>query len=350
MTGKIKIGFIVKQPEEPWFQLEWRFAQQAAEANKFELVKIGAVDGEKALAAIDNLAAQQAQGFVICTPDTRLGPAIAAKARAAKLKLLTVDDQFLGADGKPMADVHHLGISARNIGHMVGKALAEEMKKRGWSADETALCAVTFEELATARERTDGAIETIVETGFAKEKIFKVAQKTSDVPGAFDAANILLTQHPEAFRAVVSFVGIYDMVRHETFPNGAFNVTEYGTTADSSEFAALYGYSPLHHVKRATAYPAVLMETGVNDPLVAPWQSRKFAAALQAATTSGRPVVLLTRMEAGHGIGAPFAQRVGNAALALTFFAHELGLRPADSTRARPPLNDAPKKSEVRPK
>ncbi len=195
-TGKVKIGFIVKQPEEPWFQLEWKFAQQAADDNKFELVKIGAVDGEKALAAIDNLAAQKAQGFVICTPDTKLGPAIAAKAKAANLKLLTVDDQFLGADGKPMANVHHLGISARNIGRMVGKALDAEMKKRGWSAADTALCVMTFDELDTARERTDGAIEAITEAGFAKEKVFKAAQKTSDVPGSFDAANILLTQNP----------------------------------------------------------------------------------------------------------------------------------------------------------
>ena len=196
-AGKVKIGFIVKQPEEPWFQLEWKFAQQAADENHFELVKIGAVDGEKVLAAIDNLAAQQAQGFVICTPDVRLGPAIAAKAKAANLKLLTVDDQFLGADGKAMADVHHLGISARNIGHMVGKALAAEMAKRGWSADDTALCVVTFDELDTARDRTEGAMEAITDGGFAKGKIYKAAQKTSDVPGAFDTANILLTQHPE---------------------------------------------------------------------------------------------------------------------------------------------------------
>jgi prolyl oligopeptidase len=138
-----------------------------------------------------------------------------------------------------------------------------------------------------------------------------------------------LTQHPEAYRAVVSFVGIYDMLRHQTFPNGAYNVTEYGATEDSTQFAALYAYSPLHHVQRGTSYPAVLLETGVNDPRVAPWQSRKFVAALQAATTSRRPVALLTRMEAGHGIGAPFSQRVGNAAVALTFFAHELGLGPA---------------------
>jgi L-arabinose transport system substrate-binding protein len=196
-AGKVKIGFIVKQPEESWFQLEWKFAQQAADANKFELVKIGAVDGEKVLAAIDNLAAQQAQGFVICTPDTKLGPAIAAKAKAANLKLLTVDDQFLGADGQPMADVHHLGISARNIGHLVGQALAAEMKVRGWSAADTALCLMTYDELDTARERTEGAMEAITETGFAKDKIYKAAQKTTDVPGAFDAANILLTQHPE---------------------------------------------------------------------------------------------------------------------------------------------------------
>ncbi len=85
-------------------------------------------------------------------------------------------------------------------------------------------------------------------------------------------------------------------------------------------------YSPLHNVKPNTMYPAVLFTTGANDPRVAPWQSRKFAAAVQDASTSGYPVLLLTRMNAGHGIGAPFSQRVGNAALSMTFFATELGL------------------------
>jgi len=133
-----------------------------------------------------------------------------------------------------------------------------------------------------------------------------------------------LTQHPETYRAIVSFVGIYDMLRHETFPNGAYNVTEYGATSDPEEFAALYAYSPLHRVVAGTRYPAVLLETGVNDMRVAPWQSRKFAAALQAATAGDRPVLLVTREDAGHGVGASFDQRVGNEALALTFFAHEL--------------------------
>ena len=133
-----------------------------------------------------------------------------------------------------------------------------------------------------------------------------------------------LTQHPEAFRAVVGSVGVYDSLRHEQFPNGKFNVTEYGSTANEGEFKTLYSYSAYHNVKKGTAYPAVFMTTGVNDPRVAPWQSRKFAAALQAATSSNRPILLVTRTGAGHGIGAPFSQRVGNTALALTFFNHEL--------------------------
>lgn len=143
-----------------------------------------------------------------------------------------------------------------------------------------------------------------------------------------------LVQHPQDYRAVVSMVGIYDMIRHETeSANGAYNVPEYGTVADPAQFKATLAYSPLQNVQPHTAYPAVLMTTGANDPRVSPWQSRKFAAALQNATSLGLPVLLLTRMDAGHGIGAPFSQRVGNTALMLTFFAQELGL-PAGSAAA----------------
>ena len=193
---EVKIGFLVKQPEVTWFQLEWRFADQAAKELGFTVVKIGATDGEKVLGAIDTLAASGAQGFVICTPDTHLGPSIVAKAKAANLKLISVDDQFLGADGRPMKDVHHLGISAAKIGETVGVALAAEMKRRGWTAADTAVCAVTFDELATAKERTDGATAAIVAAGFPKDRIFHAPQRTSDIPGGFDAVNVLLTQQP----------------------------------------------------------------------------------------------------------------------------------------------------------
>ena len=74
-AADVKIGFIVKQPEEPWFQDEWKFADVAAKEKGFTLVKIGAEDGEKVQSAIDNLGAQGAQGFIVCTPDVKLGPA-----------------------------------------------------------------------------------------------------------------------------------------------------------------------------------------------------------------------------------------------------------------------------------
>ncbi len=194
---KIKIGFIVKQAEEPWFQNEWKFADQCAAEFGFEVIKIAAPDGEKVLTAIDNLAAQGAKGFVICTPDVKLGPSITMRAKANNLKLMSVDDRFVGSDGKFM-DVHHMGISARKIGQMVGKSLADEMAKRGWKAEETAAMGIGLEELDTARERLEGATEALVEAGFPKDRIFRGQLRgLAEVATAFDAANIVLTQHAD---------------------------------------------------------------------------------------------------------------------------------------------------------
>ncbi len=193
---RIKLGFLVKQPEEPWFQFEWKGAEKAGAQYGFDVVKLGTQDGEKVVTALDNLAAQGAKGFVICTPDVRLGPAIVTKARQNGLKFITVDDQFVGAGGKFMTDVPYLGMSASKIGESVGAALYAEMQKRQWPAAETGACVVTFEELDTARNRTDGAVAALKAAGFPTDHIFKTPQKTTDVPGSFDAANILLTQHP----------------------------------------------------------------------------------------------------------------------------------------------------------
>jgi prolyl oligopeptidase len=142
-----------------------------------------------------------------------------------------------------------------------------------------------------------------------------------------------LTQHPEDYRAVVSFVGVYDMLRSELWPNGEYNTSEYGTVKKAADFAWLYAYSPLQHVRAGTAYPAVLLITGANDPRVAPWQSRKFAAALQKANTSGRPILLLTRKNEGHGVTSSFSQRVGNTGAMLAFFAQQLVLPGAPAAK-----------------
>ena len=136
-----------------------------------------------------------------------------------------------------------------------------------------------------------------------------------------------LTQHPELFRAVVSHVGIYDMLRVELFPNGAFNVTEFGTVKDPEQFKALYAYSPYHHVTDRTAYPAVLFLTGDHDGRVDPANSRKMTAHLQAATSSGLPILLRTSASAGHGIGTARNEQVAQEADVFAFLVDQLGMQ-----------------------
>jgi L-arabinose transport system substrate-binding protein len=205
---KVKIGFVVKQPEEPWFQREWKFAEQAAQKYGFELVKLEARDSERALAVIDTMAIQGVKGFVICTPDVRLGPQIVAKTQQKGMKVISVDDQFVKPDGTFMTDVPYLGIAARKIGEDVGTELFKEMRKRGWKPEETGACVITFDELDTTRERTDGAIDSLTKAGFPKERIFRAPQKTSDLEGAFNAGNILLTQQSQIKRWLIA--GIND--------------------------------------------------------------------------------------------------------------------------------------------
>ena len=135
-----------------------------------------------------------------------------------------------------------------------------------------------------------------------------------------------VTQHPEAFKAVVSHVGIYDMLRVERDSNGAFNVTEYGSVTEPKQFDALYAYSPYHHVKEGVAYPAVLFMTGANDPRVAPYHSRKMTARLQAATSSDAPILLRTSANTGHGIGSPLAAQVEETTDAYAFLFRQLGV------------------------
>lgn len=71
------------------------------------------------------------------------------------------------------------------------------MNKRGWQPAETAVMAITSDELDTARRRTGGSMAALQASGFPEKQIYKVPTKSNDIPGAFDAANSMLVQHPE---------------------------------------------------------------------------------------------------------------------------------------------------------
>ncbi|TRL31512.1 arabinose ABC transporter substrate-binding protein [Rhizobium straminoryzae] len=196
-AADVKIGFVVKQPEEPWFQDEWKFAEVAAKEKGFQLVKIGAEDGEKVQSAIDNLGAQGAQGFIICTPDVKLGPGIVAKSAANNLKVMTVDDRLVGADGKPLEAVPHMGISATKIGEAVGQAIVDEVKKRGWDPKTVGAIRVSYDQLPTAVDRVEGAISVLKANGFPAANIFDAPQAKTDTEAALNAATTVLNKHAE---------------------------------------------------------------------------------------------------------------------------------------------------------
>jgi len=117
-----------------------------------------------------------------------------------------------------------------------------------------------------------------------------------------------LTQRPELFRAVVIQVPLLDMLRYHRFLIARLWIPEYGDPDDPEQFGWLRAYSPYHRVEAGTAYPAVLLATAESDTRVDPMHARKMTALLQAASSSGRPVLLRLEEKAGHGAGKPVSK------------------------------------------
>ena len=128
-----------------------------------------------------------------------------------------------------------------------------------------------------------------------------------------------MTERPDLFAAAVPVVGALDMLRMEFTTNGPSNIPEFGTVKTEQGFKALLAMSAYHQVRDDTSYPAVLLPHGVNDPRVDVWTSLKFAARVQAATKSGKPVLLALDFAAGHGIGNTREQRLNQAADMMSF-------------------------------
>jgi prolyl oligopeptidase len=118
-----------------------------------------------------------------------------------------------------------------------------------------------------------------------------------------------LTQRPDLFTLCICNVGVMNALRSEAGPNGAVNTPEFGSVTDAAGFQGLLTMDAIQHVKDGTAYPAVLLITGANDPRVDPWELFKMTARLQAATSSKNPILLRIDYDAGHGMGSSKTQR-----------------------------------------
>lgn len=161
----------------------------------------------------------------------------------------------------------------------------------------------------------------LIEQGFASPKTLGI--QGGSAGGIFVGRAV--TSAPELFAAAIFNVGVMDAVRAEESANGITNISEFGSFRNPSEFPALLEMSTYHQIRDATAYPAVLLIHGLNDPRVDVWHSAKAAARLQAASTSGRPVLLRLDAQAGHGVGSTARQAYSVLADSYSFLLWQFG-------------------------
>jgi prolyl oligopeptidase len=134
-----------------------------------------------------------------------------------------------------------------------------------------------------------------------------------------------ITERPDLLAVGIVRVGDSNALRAEFMEAGPANVPEFGTIMNPQDFKGLKEMDALSHVVDGARYPAVLLTTGVNDPRVAPWEAGKFTARLQAASTSGKPVILRVETDAGHGIGSTRKQRDDETADTYAFILWQTG-------------------------
>ena len=134
-----------------------------------------------------------------------------------------------------------------------------------------------------------------------------------------------VTSAPQLFAAAIFDVGVMDAVRAEDSANGITNISEFGSAANPKEFPALLEMSTYHQIMDGTAYPAIMLVHGMNDPRVDVWHSGKAAARLQAASSSKKPVLLRLDMQAGHGMGSTATQRNAMLADIYVFLLWQMG-------------------------
>jgi prolyl oligopeptidase len=142
----------------------------------------------------------------------------------------------------------------------------------------------------------------------------------------------MLTQRPDLFGAVICNYPLLDMVRYQKFLVARYWVSEYGSSDDPEQFKYIYAYSPYHHVKAGTKYPATLFVSGDADTRVAPLHARKMTALMQAANGSDKPIMLHYETKLGHSGGTPVGKQVTNTADELMFLFWQLGVTSQQQT------------------
>jgi L-arabinose transport system substrate-binding protein len=195
---ELKLGYINKMGEHPWFVAEVAGAKSAAtEAG----VKLSTQDvqfnADLTLTTFDTMVGDGVKGIAIVVPDKALGPVVAEKAAKANIKLIAVDDDIYSQD-KTM--VPYIGMNAMAIGRQVGAEEARLYKALGWAdKKDVKLAAIEDRKADTCMQRTRGAEAAFLEAapGFDKANIVRIPYDNT-MNSAIDAVTTTLTANPGA--------------------------------------------------------------------------------------------------------------------------------------------------------
>lgn len=193
----IKLGYINKMGEHPWFVAE--VAGAKAEANKLG-VGISTQDvqfnADLTLTTFDTMVGDGVKGIAIVVPDRALGPVVAEKAAKANIPLIAVDDDIYTADKKM---VPYIGMNATNIGRQVGEADAAMYKKLGWNKfSDVRLASIEDRKADTCMKRNRGAEAALLEAlPQMQDKVIRIPYDNT-MNSSIDAVTTTLTAHPEA--------------------------------------------------------------------------------------------------------------------------------------------------------
>lgn len=191
----IKIGYINKMGDHPWFVAEVAGAKAAAEAAgaSFQAQDVQ-FNADLTVTTFDTMVGDGVKGIAIVVPDKGLGPVIADKAKKAGIKLVAVDDDIYFQDG---TQVPYVGMNAHNIGTRVGEELAKLYQQEGWAGKEVRIASIEDRKADTCMQRNKGAEEAFLKAvpDFKPENIVRVPYDNTMV-NSIDVMTTTLTANP----------------------------------------------------------------------------------------------------------------------------------------------------------
>jgi len=197
MAQNLKIGFINKMGDHPWFVAEVEGARSRAQELGVDFISQDVqFDANLAITTLDTMIGDGVAGIAIVVPDRGIGPTVAAKAASAGIPMIAVDDDFTFEDGAP---IPYVGMNARNIGQKVGEELAKLYKAEGWDKKKVKLVSIEDRKADTCMQRNAGAEEAFLTQvpEFDPADILRVAYDNTMV-NSIDVMTTTLTAHPDA--------------------------------------------------------------------------------------------------------------------------------------------------------